>query len=128
MLQYRGSHRGQVPCVCSPAGGDMEERIAQTCQEFGVPQWVKSILEVSAKMKDDKLRRRKAYRMVRRQLWAAGIGLDRVSFPTYVYPGNLKALIRSLFPENICNYPDPDHDKVVKVTMEDLFLVSDEKP
>ncbi|XP_077148481.1 uncharacterized protein LOC143809250 isoform X2 [Ranitomeya variabilis] len=93
-----------------------------------VPQWVKSILEVSAKMKDDKLRRRKAYRMVRRQLWAAGIGLDRVSFPTYVYPGNLKALIRSLFPENICNYPDPDHDKVVKVTMEDLFLVSDEKP
>ncbi|KAM4020085.1 uncharacterized protein ACNLHF_000647 isoform 2-T8 [Anomaloglossus baeobatrachus] len=62
-------------------------------------------------MKDDKLRRRKAYRMLRRQLWDAGIGLECAPYPTYVYPANLKALIRSLFPENVCNYPDPDHEK-----------------
>ncbi|KAE8583916.1 hypothetical protein XENTR_v10020744 [Xenopus tropicalis] len=107
---------------------DFMERFYQPCQKYGVPPWVSTALEVASRMKDDKQRRRKAYRLVRRRLWEAGIGLDCALFPTYVYPQNLKALIRSLFPEGVCDYPDPVHEKVVKVTIEDLFLVESEKP
>ncbi|KAM4663000.1 uncharacterized protein O3C94_011313 [Discoglossus pictus] len=102
--------------------------VQQECQRFGVPQWVMSVLKEASKMKDDKLRRRQAYRLVRRQLWQAGIGLQHTPFPTYVYPENLKTLIRTLFPGGVCNYPDPEHKKVVPVTMEDLFLVKAQKP
>jgi hypothetical protein len=33
--------------------------------------------------------------------------------PTYVYPEQVKTLIRSVFPEDICDYPDPCHQQVI---------------
>lgn len=32
--------------------------------------------------------------------------------PTYVYPEEVKMLIRSVFPLDVCDYPDPCHDQV----------------
>lgn len=32
--------------------------------------------------------------------------------PTYVYPQEVKMLIRHMFPQDICNYPDPSHGQV----------------
>lgn len=32
--------------------------------------------------------------------------------PTYVYPEEVKMLLRSVFSQNICDYPDPCHDSV----------------
>lgn len=32
--------------------------------------------------------------------------------PTYVYPEEVKMLLRSVFSQNICDYPDPCHDQV----------------
>lgn len=32
--------------------------------------------------------------------------------PTYVYPEEVKMLMRSAFPEGVCDYPNPCHDQV----------------
>lgn len=37
---------------------------------------------------------------------------EDVCQPTYVYPVEVKMLLRSVFSKNICDYPDPCHDKV----------------
>ncbi|XP_078497651.1 uncharacterized protein LOC144754007 [Lissotriton helveticus] len=102
---------------------DSKENLYQACQESRLPSWVASVLETAAKMKSDKSRRRKAYRLIHRKLFEAGIGLKHTAFPTYVYPEELKALIRCLFPRGICDFPDPNHSKVVHITKEDLFLM-----
>ncbi|KAJ1146317.1 hypothetical protein NDU88_012594 [Pleurodeles waltl] len=102
---------------------DFKQNLPQACQERRLPSWVAPVLERAAKMKSDKSRRRKAYRLIHRKLFEAGIGLKHTAFPTYVYPEELKALIRVLFPRGICDYPDPNHSKVVHITIEDLFLM-----
>ncbi|CAM4664760.1 unnamed protein product [Lepidochelys olivacea] len=55
--------------------------------------------------------------------WEGGIGLEKTKYPTYIYPKELKNLMRSAFPAGVCNYPDPGHSKVVHVTLEDLRLL-----
>ncbi|CAM2103446.1 unnamed protein product [Caretta caretta] len=55
--------------------------------------------------------------------WEGGIGLEKTKYPTYIYPKELKNLMRSAFPAGVCNYPDPGHSKVVHVTLEDLHLL-----
>lgn len=32
--------------------------------------------------------------------------------PTYVYPAEVKRLLRSVFSQNICDYADPSHHQV----------------
>lgn len=43
-----------------------------------------------------------------------GFGMKerRVCQPTYVYPIEVKMLLRSVFSENICDFPDPCHNNV----------------
>lgn len=42
-----------------------------------------------------------------------GIGVERnAGQPTYVYPAEVKRLLRSVFSQNICDYADPCHEKV----------------
>lgn len=42
-----------------------------------------------------------------------GIGVERNGGqPTYVYPAEVKKLLRSVFSQNICDYADPRHEKV----------------
>ncbi|XP_064415732.1 uncharacterized protein LOC106704104 [Latimeria chalumnae] len=92
----------------------------QATLQFGVPLWVVPILEEAAKLREDKARRQKAYRLIWTKLLKAGLGLEKASSPTYVYPLELKQLIRSVFPEGVCDYPDPEHSKVVQVTLAEL--------
>lgn len=41
-----------------------------------------------------------------------GVGCHNLDKPTYVYPAELKQLIRAAFPEDICDYHDPQHQNV----------------
>lgn len=42
-----------------------------------------------------------------------GIGVERNGKqPTYIYPAEVKTLLRSVFSQNVCDYADPCHDKV----------------
>ena len=41
-----------------------------------------------------------------------GIKEGDVCQPTYIYPEEVKILIRSVFSQNICDYPDPCHGQV----------------
>ncbi|KAL7373518.1 hypothetical protein ABVT39_008543 [Epinephelus coioides] len=43
--------------------------------------------------------------------------------PTYVYPQEVKMLMRSVFSKDICDYPDPCHNRVVYITVEDLHKI-----
>lgn len=45
-------------------------------------------------------------------LHKVGLNEGSVLPPTYVYPDQVKQLIRSVFPLGICNYPNPSHDRV----------------
>lgn len=38
-----------------------------------------------------------------------GVKEGDLSPPTYVYPKEVKLLLRSVFPKNICDYPEPCH-------------------
>ncbi|XP_074829751.1 uncharacterized protein LOC141999845 isoform X2 [Natator depressus] len=115
-----------VPTGCSVTGPERPahmENMARLCQQYGIPLWVAPVLEQAATMKCDRSRRHQAYRLIRRRLWEGGIGLEKTKYPTYIYPKELKNLMRSAFPAGVCNYPDPDHSKVVHVTLEDLHLL-----
>lgn len=54
-----------------------------------------------------------------------GFGMKerRVCQPTYVYPKEVKMLLRSVFSENICDYPDPCRNNVSVKCMHDLLLL-----
>ena len=41
-----------------------------------------------------------------------GVEVGRHRSPTYVYPEEVKMLMRAAFPLDICDYPDPCHDQV----------------
>lgn len=41
--------------------------------------------------------------------------------PTYVYPEEVKMLLRSVFSQNICDYPDPCHDNVSRSSFRHSF-------
>lgn len=45
-------------------------------------------------------------------LQRVGVKEEDVYNLTYVYPVEVKMLLRSVFSNNICDYPDPCHDKV----------------
>ncbi|XP_030621435.1 thiosulfate:glutathione sulfurtransferase-like [Chanos chanos] len=75
---------------------------------------------MAARLKTDPSRRKKAYRLIQRRLQHHSVGTSGNFRPTYVYPVELKMLIRKVFPEGVCDYDDPSHDKVVIISMEDL--------
>lgn len=102
-----------------------------------VPLWVGPLLHAASRLKTDRERRRKVYRLIQRQLVSVGlcyiintsywlnvtqsshifkqknkIGSSTCGKRTYVYPAKLKEMIRSAFPDDICNYPDPCHENV----------------
>ncbi|KAK7138163.1 hypothetical protein R3I94_013710 [Phoxinus phoxinus] len=74
-------------------------------------------------MKTDRLKRRKVYRLIQRQLMKNRVGCSTCDKPTYVYPNELKEMVRSAFPKDICDYDDPCHKNVVAVTMEDFKMM-----
>ncbi|KAB5571310.1 hypothetical protein PHYPO_G00223500 [Pangasianodon hypophthalmus] len=94
------------------------------CSSFSVPLWVAPLLLAASRLKGDPARRRKAYRLIQRRLLHHGVGCGKLHKPTYVYPAEVKQLIRAAFPEEICDYHDPQHQNVVAVTMDDLSGVS----
>ncbi|KAF7707380.1 hypothetical protein HF521_018598 [Silurus meridionalis] len=93
------------------------------CSSFSVPLWVAPLLHAASRLKGDPARRRKSYRLIQRRLQQHGIGCDQLPKPTYVFPAEVKQLIRAAFPEQICDYHDPQHQNVVAVTLEDLNSV-----
>lgn len=54
-----------------------------------------------------------------------GFGMKElhVCQPTYVYPTEVKMLLRSVFFESICDYPDPCHNNVSVNFIHDLLLL-----
>ncbi|KAL7863167.1 hypothetical protein SRHO_G00121510 [Serrasalmus rhombeus] len=94
------------------------------CSSFRVPLWVAPLLHAASRLKTDQARRRKVYRLIQRQLIHHKVGCSRTDKPTYVYPAELKQMIRAAFPGEICDYPDPCHDNVFTVTMNDLNRLS----
>ncbi|KAJ8014899.1 hypothetical protein DPEC_G00020570 [Dallia pectoralis] len=95
------------------------------CQTFGIPLWVAPLLHAASRHRSDHARRKKAYRLIHRTLYHKGVGCQKGvgPYPTYVYPTELKQLLRTVFPEDVCDFPDPCHRQMVKVTMEDLEVV-----
>ncbi|KAM7370241.1 hypothetical protein PAMP_011512 [Pampus punctatissimus] len=95
------------------------------CRSFGLPVWIASLLHAAQRLRNDHARRKKVYRLLQRKLMFHKVGLKEgdVCQPTYVYPEEVKMLIRSVFPQNICDYLDPCHEQVVHVTVEDLHKV-----
>ncbi|KAK6299209.1 hypothetical protein J4Q44_G00307190 [Coregonus suidteri] len=91
-------------------------------QTFGIPLWVAPLLRAASRARSDHARRKKAYKLIQRKLYHQGVGCQKGDggHPTYVYPTELKQLMRAVFPEDVCDYPDPCHAQVVQVTMEDL--------
>ncbi|KAM9470116.1 uncharacterized protein Hap1MRO34_012186 [Clarias gariepinus] len=94
------------------------------CSLHSVPLWVAPLLHAASRQKADPARRRRAYRLIQRRLLHHGVGRDKLPKPTYVYPTEVKQLIRAAFPEKICDYHDPQHQNVIVVTMDDLKGVS----
>ncbi|KAK2891248.1 hypothetical protein Q8A67_013891 [Cirrhinus molitorella] len=91
------------------------------CQSFGVPLWVGPLLHAASRLKTtDRIKRRKVYRLIQRQLLNDRIGCSTCDKPTYVYPAELKEMVRAAFPNDICHYEDPCHENVVAITMNDL--------
>ncbi|KAM4718514.1 uncharacterized protein FYW61_016325 [Anableps anableps] len=95
------------------------------CLSFGLPVWLASLLHTAERLRNDHARRKKVYRLLHRKLMFHGVGVNEESQdqPTYVYPKEVKMLMRSAFPKDICNYPNPDHDHVVYITVEDLISI-----
>ncbi|KAF4104709.1 hypothetical protein G5714_014040 [Onychostoma macrolepis] len=90
------------------------------CQSFGVPLWVGPLLHAASRLKKtDRIKRRKVYRLIQRQLLNR-IGCSSRDKCTYVYPAELKEMVRAAFPNDICDYEDPCHENVVAITMDDL--------
>ncbi|TNN61167.1 Coiled-coil-helix-coiled-coil-helix domain-containing protein 7 [Liparis tanakae] len=91
------------------------------CCSLGLPAWIASVLHAAKRLRSDRARRRKAYRLLQRKLMVHGVGVkegDRVQ-PTYVYPEEVKTLVRSVFPEDVRDYPDPRHDQAGTGTSRD---------
>ncbi|KAM9712237.1 uncharacterized protein ACNS7B_022848 [Menidia menidia] len=95
------------------------------CHSFGLPEWIASVLYAAKRLRSDRARRKKAYRLLQRKLFFHRTGVKErgVHQPTYVYPQEVKMLIRSAFPKDVSNHPDPCHDQVVYITVEDLHKV-----
>ncbi|KAK5604266.1 hypothetical protein CRENBAI_020346 [Crenichthys baileyi] len=95
------------------------------CLSFGLPVWIASLLHTAKRLRFDHARRKKVYRLLQRKLMFHRVGVkeDSQRQPTYVYPEEVKLLMRSAFPKDICDYPDPDHDHVVYITVEDLYNI-----
>ncbi|KAF6722127.1 hypothetical protein FQA47_018442 [Oryzias melastigma] len=96
------------------------------CQSLGLPVWIAALLQSAKRLRSDHSRRKKAYRLLQRKLISHRVGVKDKSLPhqhqpTYVYPEEVKMLIRSAFPKDICGHPDPNHDEVVHITLEDLW-------
>ncbi|CAL8398628.1 unnamed protein product [Arctogadus glacialis] len=96
------------------------------CNSLGLPVWISPLIHAANRLRSDRARRKKAYRLLQRKLVFHNVGMKEVGEcpPTYVYPQQVKTLIRSVFPEDICDYPDPCHQQVVYITMEDLHKLS----
>lgn len=101
-----------------------------------VPLWVGPLLHAASRLKKtDRMKRRKVYRLIQRQLvsvtsyfniiftlfwliltlcWQLNnrVGCSTSGNPTYVYPTELKEMVRSAFPKGICDYGDPCHKNV----------------
>ncbi|GAA6219507.1 coiled-coil-helix-coiled-coil-helix domain-containing protein 7 isoform X1 [Lates japonicus] len=92
------------------------------CCSFGLPVWIAPLIHTAKRLRNDHACRKKVYRLLQRKLMFHKVGVKEgdLSQPTYVYPEEVKLLIRSIFPQDICDYPDPCHDQVVYVTAEDL--------
>ncbi|KAK9963020.1 hypothetical protein ABG768_006245 [Culter alburnus] len=69
------------------------------------------------------MKRRKVYRLIQRQLLNNRVGCSTSGNPTYVYPTELKEMVRSAFPKGICDYVDPCHKNVVAITLDDLKMM-----
>ncbi|AWP20999.1 Hypothetical protein SMAX5B_001574 [Scophthalmus maximus] len=95
------------------------------CSSFGLPMWMASLIHAAKRLRSDPARRKKVYRLLQRKLMFHRVGVSEGNprQPTYVYPEEVKMLIRSVFPLDVCDYPDPCHDQVVYVTAEDLYKV-----
>ena len=52
-----------------------------------------------------------------------GVSEGNLRQPTYVYPEEVKVLIRSVFPQNVCDYPDPCHDQVSLSTFQNSLCL-----
>ncbi|XP_038135913.1 uncharacterized protein LOC119780082 [Cyprinodon tularosa] len=98
------------------------EAYVDLCLSFGLPVWIASLLCAAQRLRSDHARRKKVYRLMQRRLMRHGVGVKEGNHcpPTYVYPEEVKMLLRSAFPDDVCGYADPDHDHVVFITMEDL--------
>lgn len=94
------------------------------CSSFSVPLWVAPLLHAASRLRSDPNRRRKVYRLIQRRLMHHGVGCGETHKPTYVYPSEVKQLIRTAFPQEICDYHDPQHHNVVAVTMDDMNSVN----
>ncbi|XP_016147459.1 cilia-and flagella-associated protein 96 isoform X3 [Sinocyclocheilus grahami] len=75
-----------------------------------VPLWVGPLLHAASRLKKtDRIKRRKVYRLIQRQLLNR-IGCSTRDKCTYVYPAELKEVVRAAFPNDICDYEDPCHE------------------
>ncbi|CAL8322500.1 unnamed protein product [Boreogadus saida] len=83
------------------------------CNSLGLPVWISPLIHAANRLRSDRARRRKAYRLLQRKLVFHNVGMKEEGEcpPTYVYPEQVKTLIRSVFPEDICDYPDPCHQQ-----------------
>ncbi|KAM8731416.1 uncharacterized protein AB9X84_025838 isoform 2-T2 [Acanthopagrus schlegelii] len=90
-----------------------------------LPVWIASLLQAAKPLKSDCARRKKVYRLLQRKLMFRKVGVKEGNpcQPTYVYPEEVKMLVRSVFSQDICDHPNPCHDQVVYVTVEDLHKV-----
>ncbi|KAA8580967.1 hypothetical protein FQN60_013925 [Etheostoma spectabile] len=84
-----------------------------------------SLLHAAKRLRTDLARRRKVYRLLQRKLMFHRVGVEEGDLfrPTYVYPEEVKMLLRCVFSQDICDYPNPCHDQVVYLTVEDLHKV-----
>lgn len=52
-----------------------------------------------------------------------GVKEGNLCQPTYVYPEEVKMLMRSVFSQDICDYPDPCHDQVSMSSFHNSFCL-----
>uniref|UniRef100_A0A1A8HVG1 Uncharacterized protein n=1 Tax=Nothobranchius kuhntae TaxID=321403 RepID=A0A1A8HVG1_NOTKU len=98
---------------------------ADLCTSFGLPFWIASLLHATKRLRSDHARRKKVYRLLQRKLNLHRVGVRKGSQtqPTYVFPEEVKMLVRSVFPKDICDHPNPCHSNVVYITVEDLHAL-----
>ncbi|KAG5263995.1 hypothetical protein AALO_G00270970 [Alosa alosa] len=103
----------QISSISNTAWGRSMEMYMDLCRASSIPLWLAPLLRVAGRLKTDRARRRSAYRFIQRQLYHHRVGCtDDNCNPTYIYPAELKELIRAVFPAEVCNYPDPCNEKV----------------